>query len=231
MIFNDLIFRVFLSLFDGIFKCFLKRERFINNKQIKRKMKGNELVYREILYQAMEKKNRVLSQAQIARALNCSLSTVNRAVKHLEKMGSVEIRKRSLHILDIRKILLYWASVRNLQKDIIYATRVERPLVEIEKLMPNCIVFGAYSAYKFAFDDVPADYSEVYVYGDESLKKRFPLAKGPPNLFVLKKDEQIEKYGKKTTLANTFVDLWNLREWYAKEFIKSFEVKLGRILE
>lgn len=194
-------------------------------------MKGSELVYREILYQAIEKKNRVLSQAQIARALSCSLSTVNRAVKHLEKMGAVEIRERSLQISDTRKILLHWASVRNLQKDIIYTTRVEKPLMEIEKLMPDDIVFGAYSAYKFAFDDVPADYSEVYVYGDESLKKRFPLAKGPPNLFVLEEDNQIGKYGKRTTLANTFVDLWNLREWYAKEFIKAFEVKLGRILE
>lgn len=194
-------------------------------------MKGVELVYREILYQAMEKKNRVLTQAGIGRALGCSLSTVNRAVKNLEKMGAVEIRARSLHILDVRKVLLYWASLRNLQKEITYSTRVEKPVAEIEKLMPDNIVFGAYSAYKFLFDDVPADYSEVYVYGDESLKKRFPPAKGRPNLFVLKKDEQIEKYGKKTTLANTFVDLWNLREWYAKEFIKAFEVKLGRILE
>lgn len=194
-------------------------------------MKSSELVYREILYQAMEKKNRVLSQAQIARALSCSLSIVNRAVKNLERMGAVEITTRNLHVLDIRKILLHWASVRNLQKDIVYSTRVEKPAAEIEKLMPDDILFGAYSAYKLVFDDVPADYSEVYVYGEESLKKRFSPVRGPPNLFVLKKDRLLEKYGKKTTLANTFVDLWNLREWYAKEFVKSFEVELGRILE
>lgn len=194
-------------------------------------MKGIELVYREILYQAMEKKNRVLTQAGIARALACSLSTVNRAASNLERMGAVDILTRNLHILDVKKILFYWASLRNLQRDIVYSTRTEKSVVEIEKLMPSNAVFGAYSAYKLVFDDVPADYSEVYVYGDEDLKKRFPLVKGPPNLFVLKKDRLMERYGGTTTLANTFVDLWNLREWYAKEFIKAFEVKLGRILE
>ncbi len=194
-------------------------------------MKGTELVYREILYQAMEKKNQVLTQAEIARVLGCSLSTVNRAVSNLERMGAVEVKTRSLHILDIKKILFYWASLRNLHRDIIYATRVEKPVREIEKLMPEVAIFGAYSAYKFIFDDVPADYSEVYVYGDESLKKRFPPARGPPNLFVLKIDEGMKRYGKSVTSANLFVDLWNLREWYAKEFIKAMEEKLHGILE
>ncbi|HLC80380.1 winged helix-turn-helix domain-containing protein [Candidatus Woesearchaeota archaeon] len=194
-------------------------------------MKGTELVYREILYQAMEKKNRVLTQAQIARALNCSLSTVNRAVSNLKRMGAVEIRTRSLHVLDIKKILFYWASLRNLPKDIVYATRVEKPVREIEKLMPEGAIFGAYSAYKFVFDDVPADYSEVYVYGDESLKKRFPPARGPPNLFVLERDKKMKRYGKIVTSANLFVDLWNLRGWYAKEFVKAMEGNLNGILE
>ena len=41
----------------------------------------------------------------------------------------------------------------------------------------------------------------------------------------------MEKYGNITTLGLTFVDLWNLRSWYAKEFLKAFEVKLNGILE
>jgi len=97
--------------------------------------------------------------------------------------------------------------------------------------MPNDIIFTAYGGYKFLFKDVPADYSEVYIYGDVDIKKRFPLEKGTPNLFVLKKDSIIERYGKHTTIANTFVDLWNLREWYAKEFVKALEVRLHGILE
>ena len=77
--------------------------------------------------------------------------------------------------------------------------------------MPNEIIFGAYTAYKFLYHDIPADYSEVYVYADVDLKERFPPQKGVPNLFVLKKDALIETYGKTTTAAQTFVDLWNVK--------------------
>jgi len=194
-------------------------------------MKNLELVYREILYQAIERKNRVLTQSSIAKVLGISLNTVNNAVKKLEKLGAVEIEPRLFNVIDVKKILYFWGSVRNLQKDLIYSTRVNLPVKEIEKLMPNYTVFTAYSAHKFLFKDVPADYSEVYVYGEESLKRRFPENKGVPNLFILRKDKTILKYGKTTTIANTFVDLWNLKEWYSKEFIKSMEEKLHGILE
>ncbi|MDP3764958.1 MAG: winged helix-turn-helix transcriptional regulator [Nanoarchaeota archaeon] len=190
-----------------------------------------EVIYREILYKAIEKKTSIMTQSDLANALKVSLSIVNSAVKNLESMGAVEVKPRCFHVVDIKKILYYWGSVRNLPKDIIYSTRVEKPVAEIEKLMPNDIIYGAYTACKFLFKNVPADYSEVYVYGSEDLKKRFPKNKGIPNLFVLKKEDNMEKYGKTTTIANTFVDLWNLREWYAKEFVKAMEARLHGILE
>ena len=62
-------------------------------------MKKAELVYREMLYQAIEKKNRVLTQAGLARGLNISLSIVNSAVKALEKMGAVAISPRNLKVI------------------------------------------------------------------------------------------------------------------------------------
>ncbi|MBI4450455.1 winged helix-turn-helix transcriptional regulator [Candidatus Woesearchaeota archaeon] len=194
-------------------------------------MRKAELVYRELLYQAIEKKSRVLTQAALARTLGVSLSTVNAAVRRLASMGAVEVVPRAMHVVDVKKILYHWASIRSLNRDIIYSTRIEKPVVEIEKSMPDDAVFGAYTAYKFLFRDVPADYSEVYVYGGKSLRQRFPPNKGPPNLFVIEKDAIMENYGKKTTIANTFVDLWNLKEWYAKEFVSAMEVRLHGILE
>jgi DNA-binding transcriptional regulator YhcF (GntR family) len=195
-------------------------------------MQQIEIIFREILYQRMELKRNMFTQAQLAASFHVSLSTVNRAIRILADMGAVEIHLRSFSILDVKKVLYYWASIRNLQKDCIYATRVEQPVKEIEKAMPDDIIFGAYSAYKFLFHDVPADYSEVYVYADlETIKKRFPPQKHVPNLFVLKTDDSIQKYGKKTTYAQTFVDLWNIREWYAKEFVTAFEVRFHGILE
>ncbi len=194
-------------------------------------MKQTEIVYREILFQAIEKKNRTLTQAELAKTLNLSLSVINKAIKNIAAIGAVDINPRNFHIVDIRKILYYWASVRNLHKESIYTTRVALPVSAVEKNMPDDVVFGAYSAHKFLFNDVPADYSEIYVYGDSDLKKRFPEQKGIPNLFVLKKDPCIERYGKKTTIAQTFVDLWNLKEWYAKEFITAMEERFHGILE
>jgi predicted transcriptional regulator len=192
-------------------------------------MKRAEEIYREILFQSMEKKNSSLTQSYLARALSVSLSVVNLALQSLIKMNAVKIRQRSFDIIDKRKILYYWASVRNIEKDIIYKTRVEKPVKQIESEMPADVIYAAYSAYKFKFKDVPADYSEVYVYSDnlKEIEKRFPKNNNTPNLFVLKKDQNL----KKATLALIFVDLWNLKEWYAKEFLKAMEGRLNGILE
>jgi len=183
-------------------------------------MKKIELVYNYILEQAMEKKRRSMTQAEIAEALGVSLSTVNAAISHLRKMNAVKVKLRSFDIVDAKKILYYWASIRNVGKDISYATRADMPAGEIEKNMPAGIVYAAYSAYKIKFKDVPADYSEVYVYGDpETVKKRFPPSKNRPNLFILSGPG-------KMTIANIFVDLWNMKEWYAKDFLAAMEAKI-----
>ena len=152
-------------------------------------MKKTELIYRAIL-QSVENKT-VLTQLELAKALEISLSTVNNALLPLRKMGAIKVNRRNFHVINVKKILYYWASVRNLEKDIIYKTRAEGIVSEIEKQMPPNVVFAAYTAYKFKFKDVAADYSEVYVYcNDADLKeliKRFPKNNNNPNLFVLKK--------------------------------------------
>lgn len=190
-------------------------------------MKKIELVLRELLYLTIEKKTRKTTQAYLASAVKSSLSTVNLAISRLRKMGAVEVKNRSLIITNPRKILLYWASIRNLEKDILERIRIELPITDIEKNMPQDVIFGGYSAYKFKYNDQPADYSEVYIYSNNpsEVLKRFKIIKGIPNLFILKKEFQ------EMTAAHIFVDLWNLREWYTKEFLKSMEERLYGILE
>lgn len=194
-------------------------------------MKKIEFVYREILYQVLEKDSKTLTQLALAKKLKISLSTVNHALRPLKNMGAIDIGLKNFKVIEPKKILYHWASVRNPEKDTIYQTRVDQPVRKIESEMPADIIFAAYSAYKYKFKDVPADYSEVYVYSEEKeMRKRFPESKNRPNLFVLKKDELMEGYGKTTTLAQTFVDLWNLREWYAKEFLEALKKKVeGKI--
>ena len=105
---------------------------------------------------------------------------------------------------------------------------------EIEKSMPSGITFTAFTAFRLKFRDVPADYSEVYVYAEEEelgeIKKRFPQKGGPANLIVLLKPE---KFGNEKIVSNElmFVDLWNLKEWYAKEFLKALRQKMGQLYD
>jgi len=183
-----------------------------------------EIVIREVL----ESRKR-LTQLELSKLLGFSLSTINNALKPLAEMGAIEL-KMGIKIVDKHKVLLYWANKRNLQKDIVYRTFVPKEVSEIEKNMPAGIIYTAFSAYKFKFEEVPADYSEVYVYADniEEIKKRFPLKKGPTNLFVLKLDKRLLEISQQNIapLSQIFVDLWNIKEWYAKEFIKALEEKI-----
>lgn len=186
-------------------------------------MKNKERVYNEILTQFIEEKSNKFTQLGLSKKLEISISTVNNALKPLRKMGAIEVKQRSFRIIDYRKILLYWASIRNLEKEIIYSTYSDLSIKKIENSMPADAEYGCYSGYRFRFDDVPADYSEVYVYCDEKeVEKRFPKRKGPRNIFALK------KYGE-VSLAQLFVDLWNLKTWYAKEFVMALDKKIRRI--
>ena len=186
-------------------------------------MLKSELVFLEVFKGAK-------TQKEIAERLGISLSTVNNAVEPLARIGAIEKRKFGLKLIDKEKALTYWACIRNLEKDIVYKTRAEMPITEIEKSMPSGVSFTAFTAFKLKFKDVPADYSEVYVYVDEEelaeIKKRFAQKSGPPNLIALAKPAN---FGDEKIVSDElmFVDLWNLKEWYAKEFLNALKQKIG----
>lgn len=186
-------------------------------------MLKTELVFLEVFRGAK-------TQKEIAERLGISLSTVNNALEPLARIGAIEKRNLGFRLIDKEKALTYWASARNLEKDIVYKTRVEIPITEIEKQMPSGVAFTAFTAFRLRFKDVPADYSEVYVYANEEelaeLKKRFPQKGGPPNMIVLAKPTRLE--GEKIVPNELlFVDLWNLKEWYAREFLNALRQKMG----
>ena len=191
-------------------------------------MKRIEEVYRELLYQFMEKKRRTFTQLELSKTTGLSISTVNYSLKPLRSMNAVNVKPRSFSVTDAKKILYYWASARNLPKDIIYQTRSNKDVRTIEAEMPPDAIYGLFSGYKFMYKDVPSDYSEVYVYSEDAneMTKRFPPQSGPQNIITLKKGCMTQM-----TKAQLFVDLWNVREWYAKEFLKALEAKINGLLE
>jgi len=191
-------------------------------------MKKKEIIWREILTQAIEQKNIKFTQKDLAKKLKVSLSTVFNALKVPRQAAAIEVRGRYFLVRDIEKLLYLWASERNLNKEIIYQTHVDNNIQSIESELPPKVIFAAYSAYKNIFKTVPSDYDKVYIYSDkiEEIKKRFPKRTGYTNLIVLKPDKHLKKYGLITPRAQIFVDLWNLSEWYAKDFLNSLKEKI-----
>lgn len=193
-------------------------------------MKKKEIIWREILYQAINNKNTEFTQKDLAKKFSFSLSTVFNALKVPRQSGAINVSGRNFRVLDSEKFLNIWATFRNLKNDIIYKTNISESARKTEGFMVPEAAFGAYSAYVFRYKDAPADYDKVYVYAEkenlEEIKKRFPLRKGNENLFVLEKDDYFENYGNEITSVQLYVDLWNLSDWYVKDYLNSLKNKM-----
>lgn len=195
-------------------------------------MKKIEIIWRELLYQAIEKKNRRFTQKELASYFSFSTSTIFQALKMPRKMGAVRVTGRFFVLEDPEKLLYHWASVRSMQKDIVFSGYVALPIFEIEGNMPPDVIFGFYSAARKILGVSPADYDKVFVYTKniESIKKRFDFIEGRENLIVLRQDPFLSKYGSLTTVPQTFVDLWNLPYWQAKEFVLALKENINGLL-
>ena len=196
-------------------------------------MKKKEIIWRYLLIQATEKKQLQFQQNEIAKRFGYSLSTVFNALKVPRLTNAIKVTGRYFIIEDREKLLNIWATNRQLRKDIIYSTRVNAPIVQIEAHITFGALYGAYSAYFRQYNDAPADYNKVYVYLSESqlteLKTRFPTLKGEPNLIVLNPDEELIKISQNnvTPLVQTYVDIWNLPDWFAKDFLQKIKDELS----
>lgn len=195
-------------------------------------MKKIEIIWRELLNSVLENKVRRFEQKALAQKFGFSTSTVFQALKIPRQMGAVRVTGRYFILEDPEKLLYHWASARNIESDILTSLKVNEPILEIEAKMPPEVIFGAYSAARMTLTTPPADYDKIYIYSNdiEKIKERFEIKKGNANLFVLKSDEFLSNYGQATALAQTFVDLWNLKDWYAKEYVKAIKEKIDAIL-
>ena len=193
-------------------------------------MTKKEIIWREILFQAIENKKIEFTQKELAQKYGFSLSTVFNALK-IPRQANIIEGKRGFRLQDIEKFLYLWATFRKIKKDIIYQTSVKGNVFRIEGEMPSEVIFGAYSAFLKKYKEVPADYDKTYVYIEENklnkIKNRFPLQKkGYQNLIVLKADPWLKNFGKITPDCQIFADLWNLPEWYAGDYLKALKHKI-----
>lgn len=184
-------------------------------------MKKIELIWREILETGI--KNPVFEQKELAEKFDFSTSTVFAALAPLREIGAVSVTGRNFRLTNFEKLLYFWATHRNLSKDIIYQTRIDKPVLEIEGLVDNTSIYAAYTAARILLGSAPAEYDKVYMYGFGGVESRFPKLTGSANFFLLKPDPFLQS--KTTPVSQTFVDLWNLSEWYAGDFLNALKEK------
>lgn len=197
-------------------------------------MKKIETIWHHLLFSAL-KGNYKHTQTELAERFSFSLSTINHALNVPTSIGAIRKTSRFFVLNDFTKLLYYWASVRNFEKDIIYTSFYDGTVSEIEGLINPEGIYACYSAGRKVLKESPADYSKVYFYIPEQfldkVKSRFSeKSKKDCNIFVLKMPLFMSDYGNTTTLPQTFVDIWNLRDWYSKDFVKSLEEKINGIL-
>ena len=190
-------------------------------------MKKIEYIWRELLIQTLEKRELGFGQQALTAKFGLSSSTVNLALSPLRKLGAVRIGKRHSEVTDYEKILYHWANHRHLETDILAKLRVGLPIMEIEGRLPENSVPTGYTAVRERFGEPPSDYDKVYCYHSdpEIVAARFApnIMKGEPNLFILKADQFL---GFQASLPQIFVDLWNMHDWYAKDFCRFIKSRL-----
>ncbi len=193
-------------------------------------MTKKEILWREILYQSTNNKKREFTQKELAEKFGFSLSTVFNALRELRQLGVVRVSGRNFIVEDPEKFLYFWATHRKFTANIAYATQSDLSVREAEGAMPPSAIFACYSAYRMKYDESPADYDKVYVYADADglaeIQRRFPPKKGYANIIVLRTDPYVASYGSTTPDIQTFVDLWNLDDWYAKNFSNALKEKI-----
>ena len=178
-----------------------------------------EYIWRELLDRVIEKRNPDFTITELARKFFLSTSVVNHALIPLRNLNIVKINKTLSKVVDWERLLFFWATRRNLKKDIIYSTFSPLPVYDREGLMPSEVISTGFTSFRYLLNKTPADYDHIYFYSNkiEKITKRFPNNKRPSNIFILRPDPYLLK-SKKLGLAQLFVDLWNLPEWYAREF-------------
>lgn len=196
-------------------------------------MKKIELIWRHILFETVEKKQAHFQQQQLAHYFSMSSSTVNAALTPIRRLGGIRVGGRGFDVVDYEKILYHWANIRRFQQDIVYSFRLSSPITDIEGQLPPGTIPTAYTALRERFGEPPTDYDTVYCYhADPKLvQKRFinECDTGIPNVFVLQADPFLSRYPT-LPLSQLFVDLWNMNDWYAKDFLRVIKEALDGLL-
>jgi hypothetical protein len=203
-------------------------------------MKKYSRVLREILHRVQEQNENFMSQKSLAGACKLSMDTVNRIVTKLSEFRAIEKKPFGFRVVEPKKVLIYWATTRNMTADIVYSTYSPDSMEEIEQDMPEGTVFTAFSGFQRRLGRALSGYDEVYVYSDraEEIERRFPERMVErSNIFVLRSDPHLVKLSKDgaAPISQIYVDLWQVggspADRYLLELDQKFEAKTVEALK
>ena len=189
-----------------------------------------EMVWRHLLVGAFDHDIRRSSLTQLSGDLGLSVSTIHKALERPRVIGAVRGSASGLRVLDPRRLLLMCAATRDLNADIIYATKVPMAVNEIETRLPASAIPTAYTAFvQHEGRNLIADYEQVLVYADATeVRRGFPSRRGDANLLVLDPDPLLSMYGKVAPRCQVYADLFNLPTWQAQRFLEALDRNLLR---
>jgi len=190
-----------------------------------------EWIYREIACASLSEKGRKFTQLALSKKFSISLSTVNHAIAPLRENGIIAPLSRGFRLISLPRLLALWGSERRLSRETLFSgTAIS--VREAEKLAPSGAIWGGFSAYCLRYKETPADYSVLILYSTlhelPEIQKRM-AAKGNVVLFVLKKDRFMGEHSKSGLSSDPqiYADLWNRSEWYAADFRRALEKRMG----
>lgn len=196
-------------------------------------MKKIETIWHHVLHEALLQRRYRHTQQELAQAYRYSLSTIHHALAVPAQIGAIRKESKFFVLESFQKLLYYWASLRKLKRDVIYQTSVDQPVLTLEGFAIPSSIFACYSAARLHLKEPPADYAKVYFYVAEQdlgiLKERFPPnpdKKKQANVVILRMPPTLVRYGSCATLVQTFVDIWGLSDWYARDFTLALEEKI-----
>lgn len=109
-------------------------------------MKKIETIWHYLLNEALLKQSFRHTQQAVSDHFHYSLSTVHHALQAPLELGAIRKESKFFILEDFKKLLYYWASVRHLERDIVYQTFLDEPIAEVEGLAVPGSIFACYSA-------------------------------------------------------------------------------------
>lgn len=189
-----------------------------------------QALWRELLAGSQEGRRRWPSVSALAGELGVPVSTAHRSLGHPDEIGAVSISPlEGLVVLDPYRLLLLFAAHRHLQRDIVSRVWVAAPVAEVEAAIGTdrgCVLGGFSAVVAHAGGNRIADYETILVYGDAHLDKfrATPPGEGT-EVVVAEADRWLGRYGRFTTYAQAFADLFCLPGWQAARFVDELDAR------